>query len=56
MDNWDTTELEEAEHLHGKAQEQIKKWRTHPESSFARQQVEMWHQRLMLVKWCLPGG
>jgi hypothetical protein len=54
-DNWHTEDLEEAEYLHSKAQAQIEKWGSHPESSFARQQVAMWNERLMLVRWCEPG-
>lgn len=49
-------ELEEAEELYAKAKEQIAKWGQHPESSFARDQVEMWEEILDSVCWVEPGA
>lgn len=50
------SDLEEAEATYAKATEQIKEWSRHPDSGFARQQVEMWREIQQANAWCLPGA
>ncbi len=50
-------DLEEAEATYAKAEKQIAKWSPYArESSFARQQVELWTETLRANSWCLPGA